>query len=90
MEKVLGVFRPARVQIAPTPWLAAVAPPFVGSEFLVAGVTRASDKGPFPVGVAGTDVIACFGLPAARTDNLKNAHETLRTYDKVVIRAVDF
>ena len=78
------------MRVAPSPWPAAVAPPLVGSGFLVAGFTRASDKGPFPVGVAGTDVIACFGLPAAGADNLKGAHEALRTYDKIVVRAVDF
>ena len=78
------------MRIAPSPWPAAVAQPLVGSGFLTAGVARASDKGPFPVGVAGMDVVACFGLLAARANKVERTHEALRTYDEFVIRAVDF
>jgi hypothetical protein len=90
LEKIYGMVRPARVRLARSPGYATVAPPFVGNGFLPAGVNRARDKGPFPVGIAGMDVITCFGLPAARADKVKTAHEIFRKYNVFVILAVDF
>ena len=78
------------MHFATPPGDATVAPPLVGSGFVLASFNGAVDNGPPASDGGRVDFISCLGLLALRADQKKHIHKVLRVYHILCVRAMNF